>query len=295
MKPALSVIAFTVLSGAGLGLTVWLVLARWLSLLSTGDWWLAVMLAVVLTTAGLFCSSLHLANPRNAWRAASRWRHSWLSREAVLALALYPVGAGYLWAVYINAQALAGLLGLGLVALALGTLYCTAMIYACLKTVPSWHAWQTRLSYPLLGLASGGVCLIPFAPHMADGGVGRLVIALLVAGALLKYSAWKDANRALPGLEAALNLSGRVRMLDAGHTGPTFLTREFGYQLKPELGRQLRWMALALAFVLPAVLISAGGAWVVLAPVPCAAGLAIERWLFFAQARHVVRVYHGLA
>jgi DMSO reductase anchor subunit len=84
-------------------------------------------------------------------------------------------------------------------------------------------------------------------------------------------------------------------MLDAGHTGPTFLTREFGYQLKEETGRQLRWLALALAFVLPVLLISAGSAWAVLALMPCLAGLGIERWLFFAQARHVVRTYHGLA
>jgi DMSO reductase anchor subunit len=213
----------------------------------------------------------------------------------VLAIALCPVGAAYLWTVHVNAQLLAGLLGVVLIALAMGTLYCTAMIYACLKTVPSWNVWQTRLSYPLLGLASGGVCLITLAPRLADAQVGRLVIALLVAGALLKYSAWKEATRALPGLGAALNLSGRVRMLDAGHTGPTFLTREFGYQLKEETGRQLRWLALALAFVLPVLLISAGSAWAVLALMPCLAGLGIERWLFFAQARHVVRTYHGLA
>jgi DMSO reductase anchor subunit len=29
------------------------------------------------------------------------------------------------------------------------------------------------------------------------------------------------------------------------------------------------------------------------AAVSCVAGLLAERWLFFAEARHVVRLYHG--
>ena len=45
----------------------------------------SVLISLVLISAGLASSSLHLANPKNAWRAFFRFKTSWLSREAALA------------------------------------------------------------------------------------------------------------------------------------------------------------------------------------------------------------------
>ena len=71
MKPALSVIFFTVSSGAGLGLAVWLLAAQLAQRVdgTLRAFWVAAALAAVLLTLGLLSSTAHLANRRNAWRA----------------------------------------------------------------------------------------------------------------------------------------------------------------------------------------------------------------------------------
>src|SRR5262245_45661912 len=93
--------------------------------------------ALALVAAGLGSSVLHLANPRNAWRALSQFRHSWLSREGIVSLAFFPFAIAYLAAIYFGATAdLRAAVGLPGVVLALGVLFCTGMIYACLRTIP---------------------------------------------------------------------------------------------------------------------------------------------------------------
>ena len=83
MKPALSVIMFSVLSGAGLGALALMALAdlAWRAGAIEAAWspalTSAAAIALVLVIAGLCASTLHLANPRNAWRSLARWRSSW--------------------------------------------------------------------------------------------------------------------------------------------------------------------------------------------------------------------------
>ena len=66
MKPALSVIFFTVSSGAGLGLAVWLLVAQLAGRAdpSQRGFLVAAALAGLMVSAGLLSSTLHLANPR---------------------------------------------------------------------------------------------------------------------------------------------------------------------------------------------------------------------------------------
>jgi DMSO reductase anchor subunit len=297
MKPALSVIFFTVSSGAGLGWIIWLLLARWAGVaLPAPVFQVSAVLAAVMFIAGLLSSTLHLANRRNAWRALARWRTSWLSREGVFALAIFPAAALTLYGIGQGARVLETVGGLLVIGLALATLYSTAMIYACLKTVPRWRTWHVRAGYPLLALASGGVLWLLSAE--AAGSVpaaARVIVALLLlASAALKYAYWKQfaaASSALPERGEALRLNGRVRLLDAGHTGPTFLTHEFGYELSTERARSLKWLSLLIGFVLPLVIVLATPAVTVIAALACLSGLLVERWLFFAEAQHVVRVF----
>jgi DMSO reductase anchor subunit len=297
MKPAFSVLFFTVSSGAGLGWMLWLLLARWAGVaLPESVFSLSVGLAVLMFVAGLLSSTLHLANRRNAWRALARWRSSWLSREGVFALAMFPAGALTLYGIVNGAGVLEVLGGLLVIALALATLYSTAMIYACLKTVPRWRSWHVRVAYPLFAIASGGLLWL-LAAHAVDAvpaGARGLAALLLLACAALKYAYWKhfagDAG-ALPSRAEALRLNGRVRLLDAGHTGPTFLTHEFGYVLDAGRARGLKWLSLLVGFVFPFAIVLAAPAWMVVAVLACLAGLLVERWLFFAEAQHVVRVF----
>ena len=302
MKPALSVIVFTVLSGAGLGLLVCAALAR-LAGEAAGGVWRAALLACVLLGAGLVSSSLHLANPRNAWRAFARFATSWLSREAVFAVLLVPLVALWLLSIAREARALEVVAAAATIACALLVLVCTAMIYACLKTVPQWNSWHTVLGYPLYGLMSGAVLWLAVAgPEAASASAWRTgALVLLAAGLVLKLATWLRFARPsdLP-VHTALNLpAGRTRLLDPGHSRGTFLTSEFVFALARTRGRLLRWCTLAAGYALPLALLlaaSAGGAsraFAVPAAMCCLAGLLVERWLFFAEARHVVRLWHG--
>src|SRR4249919_3700477 len=90
MHPAFSVIFFTSISGAGLGLLAWLGgLMLFGRLPSAGLTIVALLLGAILAALGLCSSVLHLGQPMRAWRAFSQWRSSWLSREGVLALATF--------------------------------------------------------------------------------------------------------------------------------------------------------------------------------------------------------------
>lgn len=309
MKPAPSLLVFTVGSGAGLGLLVWLVIGRLFGAAFSGlALGVAGAIALGLLAIGLLSSTLHLANRRNAWRAMSGWRHSWLAREAIAAITVWPLAGVWLWAAFANRLMVEWIAGLLLLVAALATVWCTAMIYACLRTVPRWHCWQTRAGYPLYALVSGG--LIWWALATVDQSdrmqalerVRSLLTLLLALAAVIKFSHWKRFAERRPAaitVAQAIGVPGRARLFDAGHTGPTFLTREFGFQLDAHRAVGLRWIALALSFVLPAVLIgwpvssSLAVGMALAAPIVCLTGLLLERWLFFAEAEHVVRLYHG--
>lgn len=319
MKPATPVIVFTVASGAGLGLVVWLVLGHWLhEALAPTQFLAGAAVAAALLTTGLLSSTRHLANPRNAWRAFARFRSSWLSREGVFALLVYPFAGVHLLA-FVQSRPLLGYVsGVSLVALAVAALASTSMIYACLKTVPRWRNWQTIVAYPLFGLASGGVLWLAVRGYDAGraggaalfpfDGATALVIALLAISAALKLHYWsRFAPDDVPDAGRALGLPGRVRLLDAGHAHPTFVTDEFGYVLSQDRARLLRACSLALGFAVPVALLLAPGAMLLAqgalrlpaggvalpAAACCLAGLLVERWLFFAEARHVVLAYQG--
>ncbi len=255
-------------------------------------------LGMALTTAGLISSTLHLANPKNAWRAFSRIGTSWLSREGVLAVALYPVAALYAW---LGPDA--KIVGLVLAALALGVLYCTGMIYACLKTIPRWHSPLVPAAYVLLGLYSGALVGLPLIAHYFGPVSGKvtLVVGLLLAALLLKaiYYFQFGAPKVHHTVNSALPLGAKtIRLLDVGHTHGNFLTYEFYFVLARGRARALRVVVFVAGFLLPLVLLAGGKtstAVLTAAAVICLLGLLAERWLFFAEAEHVVRLYHGAA
>jgi DMSO reductase anchor subunit len=191
--------------------------------------------------------------------------------------------------------ALGSLAGLLVILLALVVLVCTAMIYACLKTIPRWHNWQTIVSYPLFGLMSGALLLMALMP--GSGAVALrwvAMVSLVVAAAVkLSYQIRFDKPAGITLGDAIKQSWGTPKLLDVGHTHASFLTREFGYELAASHAVILKLMMWLLAFALPLLIIvlAPGLAW--LAAICCIAGVAVERWLFFAQAKHVVRLYHG--
>jgi sulfite dehydrogenase (quinone) subunit SoeC len=299
VKPALSVIFFTVFSGAGLGLAIWTLIASTMQhhiRMDLATFYKAIAIAVVLTALGLISSTLHLANRKNAVYALTQWKTSWLSREGVFALLFFPLIAMHLAAIHFGYTALAPFTMLKTIACALAILYCTGMIYACLKTVPRWNTWMTPAKYVVFGLMSGAVLFtsaLSLRP-VEIGPLGKPMMALffLAAGFVL-YLAYLLRHPRTHTIESALGVTrGQVRMLDVGHSHGTFLTNEFGFRLARDKAQLLRWLAILWAFVMPFILL-AWTYWYWVASVFCIAGLLVERWLFFAEAEHVVRLYHG--
>lgn len=310
MHPATSVIVFTVLSGTGYGLVFWLSLlvaagqaARAPALVLT-----ALALGLVLISAGLLASTLHLGRPERAWRALSQWRSSWLSREGVAAVAAYLPMLG-LAAVTLAGGPRAWQLGLALASaiLAVLTVYCTARIYTSLKPVAAWHNGWVLPGYLAMAAAAGGTWLwaigvLGFTLPAHRGDVLILIVLLLLAAAL-KLAYWRHIDRRPPRVDAAsalgLPAGSRVQPFEAPHTQANFLIKEMGFALARKHGRRLRRLALALMLGLPLAVLALAAlapAWrplaALLAPPSVLAGLFIERWLFFAQARHVVMTYY---
>jgi DMSO reductase anchor subunit len=309
MHPAYSVILFTTASGAGLGLLAWLALFGMLGLVPT-ERWLGLAgfgLAFALVTAGLLASTAHLGRPERAWRAFSQWRTSWLSREGVMAVATY-VPAGLLaigWVFLETADGLFRVMAVLTIVCAVLTLYTTGMIYASLSTIRQWHQPLTTPIYIALGLGSGAVVINLLLAFFGEARpwVAWLAIAGLGIGAALKWCYWLriDGEAREHTIEAATGLGalGKVRVLEPPHTQPNFIMREMGYRVARKHAQKLRKLALLLAFGLPVVFLllsQARGLAIVgalLAVLSMAVGLAVERWLFFAEAEHVSMLYYG--
>ncbi len=306
MRPAISVILFTVLSGAGLGLFALLALTQLASpaaALGPGMHLGGGLLAVALVGAGLVSSTFHLANPRNAWRAVIRFRSSWLSREGVLALLFFPVALGYLVGAHLGVPSgWVTALGFAGVVLAWATLYSTAMIYACLKTIPQWHDRLVAPAYLVNGHLSGGLILLVLAAAdaKATGGYVAIVLIAVAIAAAIKWRYYRKFGAPRTGahsLAAALGMTAaQAKLLDAGHTHGTFLTHEFLFQVGRERAQTLRVLFFVLSVFVPTgiLAIGTGSPWTLAAAaLACLVGLLIERWLFFAEAQHVVRLFHG--
>jgi DMSO reductase anchor subunit len=299
MKPVFSVILFTVSSGAGLGLLALLVLLDLAIGLDPRHLAVAGVVAMVLVTIGLVSSTFHLANPKNAWRAVTQFRRSWLSREGVFALLLYPAAAGYLAGPWLGwSHGLHVALAVVTLLLAWATLFCTGMIYACLKTIPRWHSPLVPLNYFLLGHLSGALLLIAIrgVQQGTDMSLVALAQLLLLAAAVAKVAYFnRFRSHAGPTLARAIGATtaARAKLLDAGHTHGTFLTQEFGFRLARERAGALRWVVLGATFGVPVLILLLAPQAALVAALACLGGLFVERWLFFAEAEHVVRLYHG--
>ncbi|WP_419914261.1 dimethyl sulfoxide reductase anchor subunit family protein [Hoeflea sp.] len=305
MHPAVSVIFFTVMSGAGFGLIALIGLGMPLPG-GLAAAFLIPALAGGLAIAGLLSSTFHLGHPERAWRALSQWRSSWLSREGVLAIVTL-VLFGLYTLVWMVAGERSLLLGLPVAACAVLTVYTTAMIYAQLKTVPHWHTGLTPACYLLFSLACGYVLAAGLGGLSGGrpGAAGFAFLAILIAWAF-KLAWWLRAGRSSLAdtgstMETATGLGsiGSVRLFERPHTGENYLTREMVHVIGRKHAAKLRAIALVVGAGLPIVIslavwiFAASTVWLILAFLALIAGLFVERWLFFAEAEHAVSLYYG--
>ena len=288
MHPAPSIILFTALSGVGFGLLTWLGLGApyvegWAAFWAFG-------LAYALSIVGLIFSAMHLGHPERALKAFSQWRSSWLSREGAVSVAALLVMAPFAFGrVFLGVDLVVlGWIGAGL---SLLTVLCTSMIYAQLKTVPRWNMALVPVLFMLFSIGGSGILVMQ----------GWGLVAMLGVLTALQLSYWLLGDRKFaqaghtPETATGLGRIGRVRLLESPHSGSNYLLKEMAYQVGRKHQVRLRLIALALVGLVPMaiVLVVPDLAGRLLGLGLHMVGLLASRWLFFAEAEHVVSLYYG--
>jgi DMSO reductase anchor subunit len=233
-----------------------------------------------------------------------------MSREGVFAVASLVVAVALVLVqstfVELPNEALAmRLLGALLAPLCIAAVYSTAMIYASLKPIPAWRHRLVAPGYLLFAAIGGGLLFGPFAGTTLDAPnmIGAGVLAGAIALWQLKRAYWRAIDRdALPQSRGdAVGLPGRdVSVFERPHTESNYLNREMGFVLARKHARKLRIIATVLFAVVPALcalpvwLLPHGDVtpllWVAAAAFQL--GAMVERWLFFADAKHLVTLYY---
>ena len=289
MHPAPSIILFTVLSGFGFGLISIIGLLQFLSVISMFDLIIYSIIGVIFATVGLVSSFFHLANKKNAIKSLSQWQTSWLSREAIASIfCLLIVFGNIIWAVYQNNYV--SEVGVVLFFLSLFTIFTTSMIYAQLKTVPSWNNALTPAIFVCAALTGGAILLTDYAS----------LVLLLVFGTL-QISFWYIADRGFQDKETSVgtalgyNKNEEIRPFDVAHTNRNYLLNEMVYKVARKHSVKIRYISFFMAFVFPMSLI-------LIFPINFSVsvsaitihliGIYFSRWLFFAEAKHSVSFYY---
>jgi DMSO reductase anchor subunit len=321
MHPAFSVIFLTTLIGVGQGLFLALYTGQLYSLANllppqSSDFYaLGGLVSLSLLLGGLIASVFHLGRPERAWRAATQWRTSWLSRE-VIALPL-AMGLTFLYGLFhyfelteplfVIADALP--VDLTLIVGALGTLatfalfLCTAMIYASLRFIKAWHSPLTVANFLFLGIGSGFMLAAAISAYQGTNLVAFYgtwaVVATLIGAATRITSLYRNIRfKCKVDLQSAIGVHhSQLNQKAQGFMGGSFNTREFFHGKSEEFLLTVRYGFLLMVFVLPVVLILFSYA-LESARLPIAAfiiqylGLVLERYYFFTEAQHPQNLYY---
>ena len=165
------------------------------------------------------------------------------------------------------------------------------MIYAQLKSIPRWNTKLTPAYFLSLSLAGGA---------LLAGQITFCLLLLLISG-IIQLLVWIKGDRALAlsgtTIESGTGLGtiGRVRAFEPPHTGTNYLLKEFVHIVGRRHSAKLRIIALILMIGTPILLLSLSFSQFLaaLSVISHISGLFISRWLFFAEAEHVVGLYYG--
>lgn len=308
MKPAFSVIFLTVLIGAGQGLFIALIVSApdpTIESLSFGA--VGGLTTLGLLISGLLSSFFHLGRPERAWRAATMWRTSWLSREVIvlpLLMVCVTLYTALQWPIIDVSPAVlitVGAVGLVLVAV---LFVCTGMIYACIKFLQEWASPWTLINFSLLGSASGFVLAAAIGATMGRTDSARLAMiamALILTGLVCRLFMFYRNSRIKfrSNIQSAIGIKHKnITQRSMGMTGGSFNTRAFFNHASVTLLKNIKTIVVVCTFILPLVFIGT----YLLMPLPQQVlwiavalqflGLVAERWLFFAEANHPQNLYY---
>jgi DMSO reductase anchor subunit len=206
---------------------------------------------------------------------------------------------GATWLDVIHAPAFIGPLGLITAAMCAVTVFCTAKIYSSLTTIRAWNHPLTVPVYLAFSLASGGALLTAIATIFGRFQIFQVIItisALLVLIAL-KFFYWRgiDSAERTHTMAAATGLGAGVRQWEVPHTSENYIMKEMGFAVARKHAVRLRNTVFLLLFIMLLALIACFlFPWFsLLATLSILLAAILERWLFFAEAQHVVSLFYG--
>jgi len=324
MHPAFSVIFLTTLIGVGQGLFLALFTGQSYAAVellptqdSAGFYGIGGAIAMAFLIGGLIASFFHLGHPERAWRAASQWRTSWLSRE-VIALPIV-MGLVFIYTVMhffdldtilfttktgarLHVTTIIG--GLGTVA-TFALFISTGMIYAAIKFLQEWSSPLTVINYLLLGTASGFTLATAFASQTAPElmnfyGIWAIIItlsALFTRG----WSLFRNTRlKAKSTIQTAIGIRHQnIQQKAMGMMGGSVNTRDFFHHKTSSFMKVIKYGFIVMVFLIPSLLLWHGmqtsdSLLLTAAFVIQYAGLIAERWFFFAQANHPQNLYYQI-
>ena len=164
--------------------------------------------------------------------------------------------------------------------------------YAQLKTVPRWNSKLTPIVFLVFSIAGGALL----------AGQISIALPLLAVAGITQIVSWILGDKAFAqsgtNLATATGLTvnpSEVRSFEAPHTGTNYLLQEFVFKVGRKHGAKLRIVGIILAFGMPIIFLSFPFSHftALLSVIAHIVGMFIVRWLFFAQAEHVVGLYYG--
>ncbi|MDH5230502.1 MAG: dimethyl sulfoxide reductase anchor subunit [Gammaproteobacteria bacterium] len=313
MHPAFSVIFLTTLIGVGQGLFIAVFTAEyfnWIGLLNVEVdpmfYIIGGLVSLVFMAGGLLASFFHLGHPERAWRAASQWRTSWLSREVIALPAFMAIEFLYVLAHYLQfnepTTIIIGIVG---VIATFALFICTGMIYACLSFLREWASPLTIINFILFGLASGFIFATAYSAYANPAFVqtfGWFAVAFTVV-VFITRSLSLSRNQKLKQKPKTTTQTAigshhtQVTQRSQGQMGGSYNTREFFHGKTEMFLKNMRGIFMVLVFPVPMILmglgLSAGNPNLLLAAfVIQYVGLIAERWYFFAQVNHPQNLYY---
>ncbi|MCL4495957.1 MAG: dimethyl sulfoxide reductase anchor subunit [Firmicutes bacterium] len=301
MKPTWPLLALTLLQGLSVGL---MSVAAVLMFTHPVDSSLVFACQLTAFTAGAIggiASIFHMHRLSAGKYVMRRLKTSWLSREA-LSTGVYTmvVGMSVLSrlfmvspkGVWVTLSVLAALLGIVAV-------YITAMLYATIRAMRSWHSPLTVLMFfgasALSGTSWGwGIATVM---HRSVPGLALtfgVVLAIAAVFKILQVRNFREAENLVMSTTGTGLSQKPYRVMDTGTTRAPY---RYQTQIWPALTRSQRiggyGLMAVLMWLVPVIALTVWNDPVshLIAAVTESLGLIVERWMFFGDATHSSRVW----
>ena len=304
-------ILHSTLTGCGFGILIWMSFFAFFSAVEPNRMFglASFGLALAIISLGTWTSIIGLSKPKLFWITFTQWKTNWGSRHAIMSLAsilaaiVFAVGwvgfgdYGNFW------RLISGLT----VFFAMGAIVSTAMTYASIRTIRAWFNPHTIRVMICMGLWTGVVWFNMFAQlfGLHTPVIGIILIITGIATLIFKRKYWIFIDRSPTWVspESAFGSwsseSAKVRA-----TATTF-ENYIHHQLGPTSDRKqiekLRRRSFLLYLLVPFCACTMPvemDFWIrmpaaILASTSVIAGVLVERWLFFTEAKHTAMLYYG--